>query len=113
MDVYTQEEFIRAIKLRGMISRKSVLADYLARHPKQVYTEDDLMDYYYETEKNPVRHSVHGLASDGQNLFSASNMRNSGPDPLWEINRNYRIADMADERFRQKKFRQKASGGDD
>lgn len=102
MEVYTPEEFVRTIKLRGMTFRKTVIQEYLVRHPKKEYTEDDLMDYYHETEKHPVRHTIHGSASDGQNLFSASNMRNSDPDPLREINANYHIADMIEERCRRK-----------
>ncbi len=71
----TAEEFTRSVKLRGYPGKKKLIDSYLAAHPKDDYTEDDLIDYYYASQSRPVRrYHINGLCADGQDKFSPSNM---------------------------------------
>ncbi len=92
--MYTPEEFARAITLRGLPGRKVLIEAYIKSHPKELYDEDDLIDYAHS---NPTEHlrrgRISGKCADGQDMFSPSNERNGGSDPLWEINAIYRAMD--------------------
>jgi len=100
--MYTQTEFARIIKRRGLPGRKAQIEAYLASHPKATYTEDDLIDY---SRSNPTEY-LHsgkrlGKCADGQDWNSPGNERNGGADPLWQINSIYRAMD----RDREKRCR--------
>ena len=50
----TKEEFEKACKVRGLATVDTV-NDYIKRHDKNVYTEDDLIDVY-RIEENAKKH---------------------------------------------------------
>lgn len=50
----TKEEFERACKIRGLATVNTV-KDYIKRHDKKVYTEDDLIDVYRKEEERYSR----------------------------------------------------------
>ena len=50
----TKEEFERACKIRGLATVDTV-NDYIKRHDKNAYTEDDLIDVYRREEERYSR----------------------------------------------------------
>lgn len=72
----TAEEFVRSIKLRGLPGRKTLINTYIAEHQKESYDEDDLIDYAHYAEPHYLRrYAIKGLCADGQNKYTASNMK--------------------------------------
>ncbi len=102
--MYTKEQFAKSIKLRGLPGRKVLIEAYLADHPKDYYDEDDLIDYAHSNSSEHLRsrHFI-GIGADGQDMSSPGKMDNSSPDPLWEINRNYREMDRDEQRWRKRR----------
>ena len=102
--MYTANEFMDIVHKRGIRGTKKVIQQWLMDHPKDTYTEDDIIDFYYASETPTLRrHIVSGLTEDGQNKCSMSAMGNSEPDPLWEIRHNYNIIETISERIRKEK----------
>lgn len=100
---YTPEQFVRSIKLRGYPGRKQDIQKYLEEHPKQYYSEEDLIDYYYQHSGAHIGGRTRpNLCADGQDSHSPSAMKNSTPNVLNEINWQNRLNDKAEEEFRRK-----------
>ena len=101
MDQYTPEEFANKLKLRGYIAQIAEARKTVSEWGKPFYTEEDFEEAYHRSKKEYIgRNPIRGLASDGQNMFSASGMRNSSKGNMWEINYNLKMADMEDQKRR-------------
>ena len=91
MDIYSREEFAACYSLRGYGRKKDALA-WLG--DREEACEDDFEKCYHETRQADYRRPRHGLASDGQNMDSASRMGNSrGRSFNSEIRREIKIND--------------------
>ena len=100
MDIYSREEFASCYSLRGYGNKKDALAWLGGR--EEAY-EDDFEKCYHETQKPKSRRPRHGLASDGQNMDSASRMGNSrGPSFNSEIRREMKINDAFERNYFKK-----------
>ena len=91
MDKYSREEFAACYSLRGYGKKKDALGWLGDR--EEAY-EDDFEKCYHETRKSYGRRPHTGLASDGQNMDSASRMGNSrGPSFNSQMRREIKIND--------------------
>lgn len=101
--MYTPEQFAKSVKLRGYPGTKQDIQMYLEEHPKPLYDEDDLMDYYHRNSQEHIGGRFRpNLCSDGQDRYSPSAMQNSTPNVLNEINWQNKLNDKAEAAFRKK-----------
>lgn len=54
MDIYTPDEFVRSLKMRGIAAKMDDARRYVKETDKPFYTEDDFEDAWRELTREPI-----------------------------------------------------------
>ena len=63
-DTYTPEEFIKRLKIRGIVFHVAVAREYVKNAGKKTFSEDDFIDAYYKTNADVIGTHIEGEKFD-------------------------------------------------